>query len=44
VAGPAGRTASSSPVSAPNGGFSPKIFANPDMPEIDDYYEPFDFD
>ncbi|MEJ1377856.1 MAG: nitrate reductase subunit beta, partial [Candidatus Sedimenticola sp. (ex Thyasira tokunagai)] len=20
------------------------IFANPDMPEIDDYYEPFDFD
>ena len=21
-----------------------KIFANPDMPEIDDYYEPFDFD
>ncbi|NOZ33237.1 MAG: nitrate reductase subunit beta [Alphaproteobacteria bacterium] len=21
-----------------------KIFANPDLPEIDDYYEPFDFD
>lgn len=21
-----------------------KIFANPDMPQIDDYYEPFDFD
>jgi len=21
-----------------------KIFANPDMPELDDYYEPFDFD
>ena len=21
-----------------------KIFANPDPPEIDDYYEPFDFD
>ena len=20
------------------------IFANPDLPEIDDYYEPFDFD
>src|SRR3546814_14819768 len=21
-----------------------KIFANPDLPQIDDYYEPFDFD
>ena len=21
-----------------------KLFANPDLPEIDDYYEPFDFD
>src|SRR3546814_18173146 len=21
-----------------------KIFANPDLPQLDDYYEPFDFD
>ena len=41
-------------VRKPNGKLQPKmgakwrvlakIFANPDLPEIDDYYEPFDFD
>jgi len=41
-------------VRKPNGKIEPKlggkwrilakIFANPDLPEIDDYYEPFDFD
>ena len=41
-------------VRKPNGRIEPKmgskwrilakIFANPDLPEIDDYYEPFDFD
>ena len=38
------KAASSNQAWAPSGGSWRTSFANPDLPEIDDYYEPFDFD
>jgi nitrate reductase beta subunit len=43
AAGSAAPTAGSSRARAASGGCS-RIFANPHLPEIDDYYEPFTFD
>jgi hypothetical protein len=44
AAGGARPAARSSRAWAPKWRILAKIFANPDLPEIDDYYEPFDFD
>ena len=42
--GSQGTTAASSRAGLGSGGSSAKIFANPNLPQIDDYYEPFTFD
>jgi len=44
VAGFLHRTAGFNPEWVSNGEILAKIVANPSLPQIDDYYEPFDFD
>jgi hypothetical protein len=44
AAGRARKTASCNPNKVVNGAALANIFANPNLPSIDDYYEPFTFD